>query len=109
MTLMEGLWVSIFGMGVVFIVLIILSFLVQLQSRLLSAFVTKSETPRAETENPPLYSISQEKEDAGFTAGEVKLFGVDEKTAAMIMAIVSDESGIPLSELQFKSIKALEK
>jgi hypothetical protein len=32
---------------------------------------------------------------------------VDEPTAAMIMAIVSDESGIPLSELCFKSIKLI--
>ena len=42
------------------------------------------------------------------TAGELKLFDVDEKTAAIIMAIVSHESKIPLSELQFKSIKALD-
>ena len=41
-------------------------------------------------------------------AGELKLFDVDEKTAAIIMAIVSHESKIPLSELQFKSIKALD-
>jgi hypothetical protein len=33
---------------------------------------------------------------------------VDEPTAAMIMAIVSDESGIPLSELVFKSISLRE-
>lgn len=36
---------------------------------------------------------------------ELKLTNVDEKTAALIMAIVSDESGIPLSELIFTSIK----
>ncbi len=33
--------------------------------------------------------------------GELKLTGVDEKTAALIMAIVSHESGIPLGELNF--------
>jgi hypothetical protein len=33
---------------------------------------------------------------------------VDEKTAAMIMAIISDETQIPLSELQFKKIKAID-
>ena len=37
------------------------------------------------------------------------LFDVDEKTAAVIMAIVSNESGIPLNRLQFKSIKAIRK
>ncbi len=44
---------------------------------------------------------------ASISAGQVKLIDVDEKTAAMIMAIVSHESQIPLSELSFKSIKAL--
>jgi len=39
--------------------------------------------------------------------GQLKLINVDEKTAALIIAIVSHETGIPLSQLQFKSIKAL--
>lgn len=39
------------------------------------------------------------------TRAELKLIDVDEKTAALAMAIVSHESGIPLSELIFKSIK----
>jgi hypothetical protein len=37
-----------------------------------------------------------------------KLIGVDEPTAAMVMAIVSDKTDIPLEELCFKSIKAIE-
>ncbi len=37
----------------------------------------------------------------------VQLTNVDDLTAACIMAIVSDETGIPLSELIFKHIKAL--
>jgi hypothetical protein len=37
--------------------------------------------------------------------GSLKLIHVDEKTAALIMAIVSDETCIPLSELVFKSIR----
>lgn len=52
--------------------------------------------------------VHLEQEDAGLSTGQLKLIGVDEKTAAMIMAIVSHESGIPLSELQFISIKALD-
>ena len=39
---------------------------------------------------------------------DLKLKGCDEKTAAMIMAIVSDNTGIPLSELVFKSITLVE-
>ena len=47
-------------------------------------------------------------EKSEVSSGELKLYNVEERTAAMIMAIVSDESGIPLSELYFKSIKAIE-
>lgn len=36
-----------------------------------------------------------------------ELVDVDEKTAAVIMAIVSKESGIPLERLAFKSIKRI--
>ena len=36
-----------------------------------------------------------------------ELYNVDDKTAAMIMAIVADETKIPLSELRFISIKEL--
>lgn len=37
-----------------------------------------------------------------------ELIDVDEKSAAIIMAIVSDESGIPLDRLAFKSIKKID-
>ena len=38
----------------------------------------------------------------------VLLENVEEKEAAIIMAIVSDKSGIPLERLAFKSIKLME-
>ena len=37
-----------------------------------------------------------------------ELVGVEEKEAAVIMAIVSDKTGIPLSRLRFESIKLME-
>ncbi|MBR3589302.1 MAG: hypothetical protein IKL16_07035 [Clostridia bacterium] len=37
-----------------------------------------------------------------------ELIDVDEKSAAIIMAIVSDETGIPLERLAFKSIKKID-
>jgi len=33
--------------------------------------------------------------------------GIDDKTAGCVIAIVAQESGIPVDELQFKSIKAI--
>lgn len=38
---------------------------------------------------------------------EFSLSGIDEKTAAMVLAIVASDAGIPLEELQFKSIRAI--
>lgn len=42
------------------------------------------------------------------SAGKLDLVDVDEPTAAVIMALVSDKSGIPLNRLSFKSIKRVE-
>ena len=42
------------------------------------------------------------------SAGQVKLHGVEPKTAAMLMAIVADKRGKPLNELRFVSIKEVE-
>ena len=41
-------------------------------------------------------------------AGSLKLYNVEPKTAAMIMAIVADKMGKPLNELRFLSIKEVE-
>lgn len=46
-------------------------------------------------------------EDAVYS-GSLRLKNVDEPTAALLMAIVSDESGIPLNELCFQSIARLD-
>ena len=42
------------------------------------------------------------------TCGELKLINTDERDAAMIMAIVADQTNTPLNELRFKSIKRVE-
>ena len=39
------------------------------------------------------------------TAGKLKLYDVEPKTAATLMAIVADKMGKPLNELRFISIK----
>ena len=47
-------------------------------------------------------------EPAPGSAGKLKLYNVDAKTAAMIMAIVADKLGKPINELRFISIKEVE-
>ena len=41
------------------------------------------------------------------TAGEVKLYDTDPRTAAMLMAIVADELKTPINELRFISIREI--
>ena len=39
------------------------------------------------------------------SAGQLKLYNVEPKTAAMVMAIVANKMGKPINELRFISIK----
>ena len=53
-------------------------------------------------------AVVQEAPKAPGAAGQLKLYNVEPKTAAMIMAIVADKMGKPLNELRFISIKEVE-
>ncbi len=115
MTFIDSLWVSLLGMAVVFTVLILLSFFITILSQILGLVVKNGQDTNGyaipgsaaqRTEGTVPYILGEP--DGDWSAGELKLIGVDEKTAAMIMAIVSDESEIPLSQLQFKTIKAID-
>jgi len=108
MSLLDSLLLAIFGISVVFVVLIALIFFIKIQSTVVNAISNNGKKEVKEEIKTQEVVKEQAADDAGWTAGELKLIGVDEKTAAMIMAIVSDETKIPLSELQFKSIRAVE-
>ncbi len=108
MSIADSLSVSVFGFAIVFIVLIALAYLLKAQSGIFRNISgekeAKAEPGRQEPESP----VNTACQDMGPSSGELKLVGVDEKTAAIIMAIVSEQSDIPLSELQFKTIRALD-
>jgi len=53
----------------------------------------------------PVQTEEIEKPVAHGSAGQLKLYDVEPKTAAMLMAIVADKLGKPLNELRFISIK----
>lgn len=109
MSIIESLTVSLFCIILVFFVLSCLFILVKVLSKALNRIKNKkSGISVAEDKTTTPAKIVEEADANGISAGELKLINVDEKTAAMIMAIVSHESQIPLSELSFKSIKAIE-
>ena len=107
----QAISISLTGILTVMIILALLAVLVVMLSRLIrTAEGKKKETPVPhKTANPvqvpkPETVATDEKQ----TAGQLDLYKTDEKTAAVIMAIVSKESGIPLNRLRFKSIKLIE-
>ena len=105
MTILDSLTVDAFGLSIVFAVLVGLSLVIKLITRVVSS-VQKNES---DTEKTPqeAQDIPQLADQTQYADGELRLFDVDEKTAALIMAIVSDESDIPLPQLQFKSIRLM--
>ena len=81
--------IALLGYAVVFVGLIALMVVVIVVGKIMVAKKSKAAAPAA----------------APGTAGEVKLFDVADKEAAMLMAIVANKLGKPLNELRFKSIK----
>ena len=102
--------VSLLGYGVVFLGLVALMVVVILLGK---AFVAagnrkKAEAPKAAAPEAPAAANTETAKAAPVapgSAGGVKLYDVEPKTAAMIMAIVADRMGKPLNELRFISIK----
>lgn len=106
MTIGNSILVALIVMFIVFVVLLALSLLLKIEASVLGYFSKEKNNEQNETN---VSHISMAKsEDNEISAGELMLIDVEESTAAMIMALTSDELKIPLKELQFKSIRALD-
>jgi 3-oxoacyl-ACP reductase-like protein len=71
-------------------------------------FFTKAKEPDPAAASVPDPAEEPEQPAAPGSAGQVKLHGVEPKTAAMLMAIVANKMGKTLNELRFISIKEVE-
>ena len=95
--------IALLGYGVVFVGLIALMCVILIEGRIMVSSKKEAAAPApaapAAAPKPVLAAA------APGTAGELKLYDTDDRTAAMIMAIVADETGIPINELRFKSIR----
>ena len=114
MPLTDALAVSAIGIITVMAILAVIALLIILVSKVIRAIesaankknknaVVEAAQPAANIAAPAGVPMPE-----GMNQGEIELVDTDEKTAAIIMAIVSDMSGIPLNRLSFKSIKLLE-
>ena len=101
--------VALTGYLVVFLGLVLLMVVVMIMGKIMVSVKAKqaakaAAASAAAAEAAPVAAEPVGKPAPG-SAGEVKLFDVADKEAAMIMAIVADKMQKPLNELRFKSIK----
>jgi len=111
LNLSQALLVSLLGVLVVFFVLLIIMWFIQLLGKVVGGAAKKAEKP-APAPAPaaaPVAAPVQTAAPAGpvMLDGRVQLNTVSDRTAVMLMAIVADEMGLPLDELQFISIKEI--
>ena len=121
---LDALLLAVIGIAVVFLVLIVLMLIIWAMGKIFDGSEKLKEKHPEWSEKiqnakkkimfwkkePAQAEVAQNevKETANGTCGDVKLINVEERDAAMIMAIVADETGIPLNELRFISIKKVE-
>lgn len=89
------------GLLVVFAVLVLLMGVIKLMGVFLKEKAAPAEAAPAAAAEAPAAPAAE----APGSCGEVKLFDVPDKTAAMLMAITADKLGEPLNTLRFISIK----
>ena len=91
------LTIAALGLLVVFAVLVLLMGVIKLMGVLIR---DKKKPAQAEPSTEPAEPVT-----AAGSCGEVKLFDVPDRTAAMLRAITADKLGEPLNTLRFISIK----
>ena len=102
-SILESLGYSVLGMSIVFAVLIMLIGVIKIMEK----FTNRSKAEDVKEDvipTAPMPAPASAKPAPG-TAGELKLYNVEERDAAMVMAIVADKLGKPLNELRFISIR----
>ncbi len=101
---------SLVGLLVVFFALVLLMCMIKIMTAIgdsrqkkAAAAAMPADLP-AQPEAAPLQKLQPL---APGTAGDVKLYDTDPRTAAMLMAIVADELKAPINELRFLSIREI--
>ena len=99
---------ALLGYAVVFAGLLLLMVIIYAMGAIFKKLATREKKPTAAAAPMEVKAAPASEpvgEPARGTAGEIKLYNVSDKEAAMIMAIVASQMGKPLNELRFKSIK----
>ena len=103
----QALLDSLVGIMVVFFALILLMCIIKIMTAIGDSREKKAAAEAPEKTAAPAPVEAPPKKLAPGTAGEVKLYDTDPRTAAMLMAIVADELKTPINELRFISIREI--
>ena len=108
--ILDAAIVAVLGYAVVFFGLILLMIVIMVMGKIFIAKDKKREALNAAAKAtiasvPVAAPAAAPAATAPGSAGKLKLYDVEPKTAAMLMAIVADKMGKPLNELRFISIK----
>ncbi len=106
MTFGQALIYSLLGILVVFFALVLLMVIIKLLIAVSDRAAKKTPAPAAPEAAVPAPASPTAPEAPG-SAGELKLYDTEPRVAAMLMAIVADELGVPVNELRFLSIREL--
>lgn len=116
LTMNETLLVAVAGIAVVMVELALITVLILGISKIMRSIESKltggdDETPEVSVTAVPVAPTPTATPVAApvsyAPAGSIQLIDVDEPTAAVVMALVSNQSGIPLERLAFKSIRGI--
>ena len=99
-----GYCVVFFGLVLLMAVIIVMGKIFMAKDKK-AAEANKAAKQTVAAVNPTPAAPAAPQPVAPGTAGQLKLYDVEPKTAAMIMAIVANKMGKPLNELRFISIK----
>lgn len=117
LTLGESVLMSVIGMLIVFIELILLALIIMLMGKIVSnlagkkgdaAPAVKAAPAAAPKAAAPAAAVRTLVAGYNVLKPVLSLCGVDEPTAAMVMAITADKLGTQPSELSFRAIRAIE-
>ena len=109
--ILDAATVAVLGYAVVFFGLILLMCVITVMGKIFIAkdkkAAEKATAAKASVAAAPVAvpAAPAAPVPAPGSAGQLKLYDVEPKTAAMIMAIVANKMGKPLNELRFISIK----
>ena len=118
LSILDALMVALSGFIIVFIMLAVLWWVIVVISRAVTGVENRTDAAAGTEPMPapvpaptapaaPAAPVAVQYSSAPQAQPQVVLEGISDTEAACVMAIVSHETGIPLDQLVFKSIKAV--